>query len=68
MQGETKKDHNRDCTCGTHTEHLCYLQYEGFHYAHRAEYKALVQDAQFICQGCGRTAKRSDSLCMPREL
>ena len=58
-------EHNEACTHDKHNEHLCHLQYEGYHYGHRAEYKALVQDAQFICRNCGRTAQRQGNLCDP---
>ena len=57
--------HNQDCANDKHNEHLCFLQYEGYHFGHRAEYKALVQDAQFICRNCGRTAKLQANLCDP---
>lgn len=67
MDGKTIK-HNEACGDRKHTGHLCFLQCEGYHYSHKAEYKALVQDAQFICQDCGRTAKSAASLCAPREL
>ena len=46
-------------------QQLCYLMYEGMHYQQRADYKALVQDAQHRCQQCGRTAKQDKNLCMP---
>ncbi len=62
------KDHNENCDKDKHAEHLCYLQYEGYHYGHKPEYKALVQDAQFICQNCGRTAKSAENLCAPNDL
>lgn len=63
---ETKAaKHNQTCNQDKHNEHLCYLQYEGYHFGHRADYKALVQDAQFICRNCGRTAKRDGNLCDP---
>ncbi len=60
--------HNQACSDDKHKEHLCFLQYEGYHYAHKPEYKALVQDAQFICENCGRTAKNAMNLCVPRDL
>ena len=60
--------HNEACEDEKHHEHLCYLQYEGYHYGHRAEYKALVQDAQFICRNCNRTAKLATNLCKPEAL
>jgi hypothetical protein len=56
------------CDTEKHKEHLCHLQYEGYHYAHRAEYKSLVQDAQYLCRNCGRTAKSGANLCAPVQL
>ncbi len=60
----------QDTTCSdaNHGEHLCFLMYEGFHFEQREAYKALVQNAQFRCQGCGRTAASRDRLCMPEPL
>ncbi len=65
---EKTREHNEQCGDEKHKKHLCFLQYEGYHYGHKPEYKALVQDAQFICQNCGRTAKSADNLCAPRDL
>jgi hypothetical protein len=65
MSDETRKQHNENCSTDGHNEHLCYLQYEGFHFADKAAYKALVQDAQYICRNCGRTAKNAANLCAP---
>jgi len=65
---DEKKQHNEACGDDKHNEHLCYLQYEGYHFGHKAEYKALVQDAQYICRNCGRTAKSAGNLCDPVEL
>jgi hypothetical protein len=42
--------------------------YEGFHYSRKDEYRALVQDAHFRCENCGRTARSADNLCAPVEL
>jgi hypothetical protein len=42
--------------------------YDGFHFTHPAEYKAMVQDAQYRCQNCGRTAHQRDQLCNPAPL
>ena len=63
-----KKQHNVDCEAKAHEQHLCYLMYEGYHYSNREEYKALVQNAQFICQNCGRTAASEKNLCAPTKL
>ena len=65
---EQKTPHNEGCAGDAHNRHLCYLMYQGFHYSNREEYKALVQDAEFVCQNCGRTAKAETSLCAPIKL
>ena len=65
---EQKMTHNSGCQHAQHSTHLCFLMYEGFHLQNREEYKALVQDAQFRCQSCGRTAKSQESLCMPEPI
>lgn len=57
--------HNESCKTDDHNRHLCYLMCEGYHYAHKEDYKALVQDAQYRCQFCGRTAKAATNLCEP---
>ncbi len=56
---------NPECKSEQHKKHLCYLMLDGFHLSNPAEYKAIVQDAQYRCQSCGRTAKSSDDLCDP---
>ena len=62
---EKQMEHNTECTSQGHNKHLCFLMYEGYHFDHPSEYKEMVQDARFRCQNCGRTAHRSDQLCMP---
>lgn len=65
---EKTTTHKSDCSDPQHNKHLCFLMYEGFHFQNREAYKALVQDAQFRCQQCGRTASNRDNLCMPEPL
>ena len=62
---EEKMQHNQDCGNDLHEHHLCFLMHEGMHYQNSAQYKELVQDAQYRCQQCGRTAKNEKNLCMP---
>lgn len=62
---ENKVQENADCKTAQHSRHLCHLMHDGFHFDHRAEYKEMVQNAQFRCQFCGRTAKNDTSLCSP---
>jgi hypothetical protein len=64
MAGE-KTQHNADCGNAEHGKHLCFLMYEGYHLNNKEAYKALVRDAEFRCQKCGRTAKAAGSLCEP---
>ncbi|MHC5088407.1 MAG: hypothetical protein ACYSOT_02215 [Planctomycetota bacterium] len=59
---------NTVCASENHGAHLCHLMYEGFHFKHPQDYKEMVQDAQFRCQNCGRTAKESEQLCEPIDL
>ena len=65
---EKKLEHNADCASPEHEKHLCSLMYEGYHFDHPGEYKEIVQDAQFRCQNCGRTAHQGDQLCKPISL
>ena len=62
---EKQMEHNVDCTSEEHSTHLCHLMSEGFHLSHPQEYKEIVQDANFRCQNCGRTANQSENLCEP---
>ena len=57
--------HNIDCESPQHKQHLCYFVSQGFHLTDEQEYKALVENPQFLCQHCGRTAKCKESLCEP---
>lgn len=68
MTTEKTVDHNQACATGDHDEHLCYLQFKGYHYSNQAEYKELVADAQYLCRNCGRTAARAENLCAPERL
>jgi len=65
---EEKIKHNTDCKNAGHQNHLCHLMYNGFHLKNPEDYKATVQDAQYRCQNCGRTAHREQNLCSPIKL
>ena len=65
---ETVKTHNTACTSEAHTEHLCYLVAKDWHLRNRDEYKAMVQNAQYRCKRCERTAANAQNLCEPTEL
>ncbi len=60
--------HNEACENDEHSRHLCFLMYDGFHLNHRTEYKELVQDPEYRCQYCGRTAHEAKRVCGPLEL
>ena len=62
---EKQMEHNAECASQGHNTHLCFLMYEGYHFDHPGEYKQIVQDAQFRCQNCGRTAHQSNQVCNP---
>jgi hypothetical protein len=62
---EERMAHNEKCGSDGHNEHLCFLMYEGFHLKNKEAYKQMVQDAQYRCQNCGRTAKSEENLCAP---
>jgi len=62
---ELKTSHNVSCADAEHGKHLCFLMHEGYHLSNKQGYRELVQDAQFRCQQCGRTAKSAGSLCDP---
>ena len=65
---EEMKVQNENCVSNGHDEHLCFLRYEGFHYKNKEAYKEIVQDAQYRCQNCGRTARSDTNLCEPVNL
>ena len=62
---EEQMEHNESCSNDAHNKHLCFLMCEGFHYNDKDAYKEMVQDAQYRCQNCGRTAKSEINLCEP---
>jgi hypothetical protein len=51
-----------------HENHLCHLVEKNSLKTGLADYKKLVQEAQYICKGCGRTAAKAESLCAPEKL
>ena len=61
-------EHNTECKSELHDQHLCYIISQGFHLTDEQEYNAIVKDAQFKCQHCGRIAKSDQSLCEPAKL
>ena len=65
---EENMTHNESCATEAHSGHLCFLMCEGIHYNNKQAYKEMVQDAQYRCQNCGRTAKSEKNLCEPISL
>ena len=64
----TETQTNTECHTGVHTDHLCYMISQGFHLSDEQEFRALVDQPEYKCNRCGRTAKSSDNLCMPAPL
>ena len=62
------RQNNLECTEEKHKYHLCYLMGEGWHLTHPQGYKEMVQDAQYRCGFCDRTAKSEENLCDPIKL
>ena len=48
-----------------HDKHLCYLTNLHFHQTNWAEYKELVENAEYVCELCGRSAADKNRLCKP---
>ena len=61
-------EHKAVCKSDEHTKHLCYFVSYGYHVDNPQDYKNLVEKPRFVCQFCGRTAHRKESLCQPIEL
>ena len=53
------------CASDLYNEHLCFLICDGFYETGKEAFKAMVQDAEYRCQICGRTAKSQKNLCDP---
>jgi hypothetical protein len=47
---------------------LCDLEKQGFVVTHLKEYKKLVRYGKWVCQDCGRVARRKKNLCNPKRL
>jgi hypothetical protein len=47
---------------------LCDLEKQGFVVTKFKDYKKLVRFGQFVCQDCGRVARKKISLCHPKRL
>jgi hypothetical protein len=56
------------CDRSEHSEHLCILTDKHFHIHEPEKYRAIVEEPQFKCQFCGRTAKSKKNLCYPIDL
>ena len=62
---EEKMTNVESCVNDVYNEHLCFLICDGFYETDKATFRAMVQDAQYRCQICGRTAKSEKNLCYP---
>jgi len=51
-----------------HGQHLCYLVSLGLHLSDSAKYRVLIQSPAWMCNRCGRVARRQSSLCKPIRL
>jgi len=51
-----------------HEMHLCYLANLGYQAQDTEDYRKLVREAKYICQGCGRAAADKINLCRPKKL
>jgi hypothetical protein len=60
---EQQMVNNESCTSELYNEHLCFLICDGFYETDRDAFRAMVQDAQYRCAICGRTAKSKKNLC-----
>lgn len=67
MTEEYPKD-NSECGSTRHNQHLCYFVSQGFHLSDKEEYKTMVENPQFKCQHCGRSARSEENLCEPVKL
>jgi len=61
-------EHNAVCKSDEHTKHLCSFESYGYNVDNPQDYKDLVEEPQFKCGLCGRTAHCEASLCQPMKL
>jgi hypothetical protein len=47
---------------------LCELEKQGYVVTKFKDYKKLVRHGEYICQDCGRVARRKQNLCNPKRL
>lgn len=65
--GETQMKHNSECGLDQHNGSQRSQLPEGYCRAPIPESGVLVQNAQFACANCGRTATSTADLCTPQE-
>jgi hypothetical protein len=65
---EEKTQLNREHRSELHEHHLCYIISQGFHLSDEQEYRALIENAEYKCEHCGRVAKNGINLCTPTHL
>ncbi len=56
---------NSTCDSELYNQHLCFIISQGFHLTDEQEYKALIEEANYTCERCHRTAKSDLNLCVP---
>ncbi|MHC5089449.1 MAG: hypothetical protein ACYSO3_08880 [Planctomycetota bacterium] len=56
---------NTDMPHPEHDKHLCYLNNLRFQTSNPEDYQALIKNAAYYCQNCGRAAANSKNLCKP---
>ena len=59
---------NADMPHPEHDKHLCYLNNLRFQVSNPEDYKALIKNAEYYCQNCGRAAASNKNLCKPVKL
>ena len=47
---------------------LCELERQGFVVTNFKDYRKLVRHGEFLCQDCGRVARKKRNLCNPKRL
>ena len=53
---------------GNHGRHLCVASVMGMPRINIPAYKELIREGKYVCRGCGRVARKSESLCEAEEL
>ncbi|MFC1780634.1 hypothetical protein ACFLZ8_00015 [Planctomycetota bacterium] len=65
---DEKIEHNHECENEDHQRHLCYVISQGFHLSDPQSFEAMIENPQFLCRHCSRTANSNENLCVPEEM